>query len=124
MGGQWVAELATVGVTHLGTAPPLVVGIGHCVYTVFRVFAVHVVLVNVGDVALAFCWLRGGWSVGAGKGTAGYSPGVLVTVLRYWPSRQREVWWEGGSGGGSGGGKQASDVGMVLVGNAMPGHVT
>jgi hypothetical protein len=44
MGGQWVAELATVGVTHLGTAPPLVVGIGHCVYAVFRVFAVHVVL--------------------------------------------------------------------------------
>jgi len=50
------------------------------------------VLVDVGDVALAFCWLHGGWSAGAGKGTAGYSPGVLVTVLRYWPSRQREVW--------------------------------
>jgi len=40
-----------------------------------------VVLVNVGDVALAFCWLRDGWSAGAGMGTAGYSPGVLVTIL-------------------------------------------
>ncbi len=75
MDGQCVAELATVGVTHLGTAPPLVVGIGHCVYAVFGVFAVHVVLVDVGDVALAFCWLRGGWSAGAGMGTAGYSHG-------------------------------------------------
>ncbi len=77
MDGQCVAELATVGVTHLGTAPPLVVGIGHCVYAVFGVFAVHVVLINVSDsdMVLAFCWLRGGWSAGAGMGTAGYSRG-------------------------------------------------
>ena len=68
MDDQWVAELATVGVTHLGTAPPLVGGIGHSVYAVFRVFTVHVVLVDVSDVALAFCWLHGGWSAGAGMG--------------------------------------------------------
>src|SRR6266567_7364384 len=70
MDGQYVAELATIGVTHLGTAPPLVVGIGHCVYAVFGVFAVHVVFVDVGDVALIFCWLGGGWSAGAGMETA------------------------------------------------------
>jgi hypothetical protein len=75
MDGQCVAELATVGVTHLGTAPPLVVGTGHCAYAAFGVFTVHVVLVDVGDVALAFCWLRGGWSAGAGMGMAGYSHG-------------------------------------------------
>ena len=75
MDGQCIAELTTVRVTHLGTAPPLVVGTGHCTYTVFGVFAVHVVLVDVGDMALAFCWLCGGWSAGAGMGTAGYSHG-------------------------------------------------
>ena len=68
MDDQWVAELATVGVTHLGTAPPLIGGIGRSVYAVFRVFAVHVVLVDMSDVALAFCWLHGGWSAGAGMG--------------------------------------------------------
>ena len=81
MGGQWVAELTTVRVTHLGTAPALVVGIGCCAYAVFGVFAVHVALVEVGDVVLTFCWLHGGWSAGAKMGTAGYSPGVLVTFL-------------------------------------------
>ena len=63
VGGQWVAELAWAQDYLPSHFPSLVVGIRRCVYPVFVVL---VALVNVGDVAVASCWLRGGWSAGAG----------------------------------------------------------
>jgi len=77
MGGQWVAELALVDGTHVGMAPLSSWASG----VAFTRFAVHPALVDVRDVALALCWLRGGWSAGVGRGRLGTHFGSLWPLL-------------------------------------------
>jgi len=69
VGGQWVAELAGAQGYSPSHCPSLVVGVGRWVYPVS---AVLVALVDVGDVAVASCWHRGGWVASTGDGDGTY----------------------------------------------------
>jgi len=93
MGGQCAGELA--GGRLLTGALPLSRrgrwSVGPCVCAVFAAFGV---LVEVCDVAVASCWLRGGWLASTGDGDGG-----VLTVCprdlspaRCFPSQHREVW--------------------------------
>ena len=52
----------------LGHFPSCMVGIEWCIYVIFMAFTILVELFNMHDVAVAFCWLCGGWSASMGDG--------------------------------------------------------